>query len=51
MTDNLIHLPVQRTCFRCEHFLTLESHCRLFDEQIDSEIYAAKDCPGYEVAD
>lgn len=47
--DNVVPLPVLRTCFRCSHYL--ENYCRLFDEQIDSEIYAAKNCAGFEVED
>lgn len=43
----VIEFPVQRTCFKCEHYT--ENYCQLFDTPIDSELYAAKDCAGYEV--
>jgi hypothetical protein len=47
---DLIEFPNKRSCFKCEHYASEVSRCFLFDEQIDSEIFAAKDCNGYEVA-
>jgi hypothetical protein len=44
-------LSVERTCFRCQHYefrSTGPGHCQLFDEAIDSEIFAARNCAGYE---
>ena len=38
------------TCFRCVNY-AIEGWCRLFDEPIDSELFAARDCEAYEVAD
>lgn len=54
-SDNVIYLPIlpprPRTCFDCDH-MGVAAHgtswCLLFDEQIDSELYAAKDCNGFE---
>jgi hypothetical protein len=45
----ILAFPTKQTCFRCEHYL--DQYCRLFDEPIESEIEAAKDCNGFEVAD
>ena len=49
VSARIFEFPNLRTCFRCVHYT--ESYCRLFDEQIDSETFAAKDCPGFEVED
>jgi len=38
----------RRTCFDCNHYT--ENYCRLFAEQIDSEVYAARDCDGFEAS-
>lgn len=46
----VIEFPGRRSCFTCEHFSTVLSRCFLFDEPVDSEVYAARDCNGYEVA-
>lgn len=46
--NNVVPFPFQVTCFHCAHYT--ESYCRLFDEPIESEIEAAKDCNGFEVA-
>lgn len=46
---DVIDFPVKRTCFLCAHYV--ESYCRLFDVPIDSEIYAARDCNGFEADD
>ncbi len=43
---DVIPFPPVRTCFACVHYV--ESYCRLFDEAIDSELYAARDCVGFE---
>ena len=45
----VIELFPPRTCFACAHYVAEVSRCFLFDEPIDSELYAAKDCNGYEV--
>lgn len=49
---DVVPLPVvKRSCFQCEHYEFFPigpGHCHLFDEAIDSEIYAARDCAGYE---
>lgn len=45
-TGQVIEFPARRSCFLCAHYT--ESYCQLFDEHIDSEIFAAKDCHGYE---
>lgn len=55
----MIDFPVGRnqepeeaqTCFRCQHYDEPKTTCLLFDEQIDSELYAARDCPGYETGE
>lgn len=47
--NNVIDFPAKKTCFLCLHYE--ENYCQLFDQTIHSEIQAAKDCPGYEVAD
>lgn len=48
----VIELPVVRTCFVCAHYTeaVAVSHCLLFDESIDSELYAARHCSSYEPA-
>lgn len=46
---NIFKFPTRITCFRCEHYG--DSYCRLFDERIESEVEAARDCHGFEVAD
>lgn len=56
ITDgNVFYLPERperpQTCFECDHLGIAwggSSWCLLYDEGIDSEIYAAKDCPGFE---
>ena len=53
MTAQVIQLPVVRTCFVCVHHTEAgptPSHCRLFDEPIDSELFAARHCSSYEPA-
>lgn len=45
----ILAFPTQQTCFRCQHYG--DRYCQLFDERIESEIEAAKDCNGFEVAD
>ena len=42
------HSAPPRTCFDCDHYT--ESYCRLFAERIDSELYAARDCDGFEAS-
>lgn len=37
-----------KTCFNCQHYDEPVRVCRVFDEQIDSEIFAAEECPAYE---
>ena len=37
-----------RSCFDCVFYLFETSHCDLYDERIDSELFAARDCDGYE---
>lgn len=48
----VIALPVVRTCFVCEHHIAAGAvtRCQLFDEPVDSELYAARHCPYYEPA-
>ena len=46
----VIAFPNKRSCFKCEHYVSEVSRCFLFDEPVDSELYAARDCNGYEVA-
>ena len=48
MTAEILHFPTRRTCFRCRHYAEWATHCLMFDEDIDSEIEAAKDCPAFE---
>ena len=51
MTADVIPFPNQRTCFTCEHYAWNafgNGRCELYDEPIDSEIFAARDCAGYE---
>ena len=40
-----------RSCFECVHFVTLvgTGRCTVFDEPVDSEIIAARDCDEYEL--
>lgn len=44
----VIAFPSVRSCFLCAHYDYDHSRCRLFDEPIDSELFAARDCAGYE---
>lgn len=47
----VIHLPIEVSCFQCQHYdfhFLGPGRCQLFDEDIDSEIYAARDCAGFE---
>lgn len=37
-----------RSCFACIHYDEPASTCRVFDERIDSELFAAKECGAYE---
>jgi hypothetical protein len=46
LSVQVVPIPIAKTCFTCVHHL--DTRCMLFDEQIDSEIYAAADCSGYE---
>lgn len=46
LSVQVVPIPVAKTCFTCIHHFG--TRCQLFDEQIDSEIYAAADCSGYE---
>lgn len=41
--------PKPRTCFECQNFVmvTGTGRCMIFDEPIDSEIVAARDCDGF----
>lgn len=48
MSAQIITFPRKKTCFSCLHYAEEEGRCQLFDEYIDSEIFAARDCPGYE---
>lgn len=47
----VIRFPNVRSCWLCQH-QTIDqrsvSYCELFGESIDSEIFAARDCAGYE---
>lgn len=39
------------TCFQCQHYALKavgSGHCLLYDTAIDSEIFAAQDCAGFE---
>jgi hypothetical protein len=45
--------PERRTCFLCQHHRAgsdSASHCALFDEPIESELFAARHCSSYEPA-
>lgn len=42
--------PEPRSCFDCIHFAHVESHCHMWGEQIDSELFAAADCDAFETA-
>lgn len=47
----VVEFPPRRTCFLCVHHTgEVVSHCQLFDEPIDSEIFAARHCSSYEPA-
>lgn len=47
--SGLVQLPLRpRSCFDCVHFSEARSTCELFAEVIDSELFAAADCEGYE---
>lgn len=46
---DVIAFPSKRSCFKCAHHSAVLSRCLLFDEAVDSELYAAKDCNGYEM--
>jgi hypothetical protein len=37
----------RRTCFSCRHYVL--AWCGLFQEPIDSELFAARNCVDYEV--
>lgn len=41
--------PKPRTCFECQNFVmvTGTGRCMIFEEPIDSEIVAARDCDGF----
>ena len=43
---DVLDFPQMRTCFLCTHYGM--SRCELYDEPVQSEIYSARDCPGYE---
>lgn len=48
---DVVRLPVEITCFACEHHCIdwdSASRCALFDEPIESETFAARDCAGFE---
>lgn len=47
----IIRFPLERTsaprsCFQCAYYS--ENYCHLFEEQIDSELFAAADCDAFE---
>jgi len=44
-TDVDIPPLVSKTCFRCVHYT--ERFCTLYEADIDSEIYAARDCTDF----
>lgn len=49
----VIQLPSQPTCFLCVHHRVgwdSVTHCALFDEPIESELFAARHCSSYEPA-
>ena len=51
MSAQVIHLPIEVTCFQCQHYafnFLGSGRCQLFDEEVDSEIFAARDCAGFE---
>lgn len=53
MTAQVINFPGSKpeppkTCFKCKHYDEPAQECTLFAEKIDSELYAALDCEGYE---
>lgn len=58
----VIPLFEPRSCFECIHHQDrespsewgdhgLHSYCTVFEEQIDSEVYAAEDCEAYDPKD
>lgn len=56
-TGVVIPLFGPRSCFECRYFdevthedLGVQTYCPIYDEVIDSETYAAEDCPTYERA-
>lgn len=48
--SGVIEFPDRRSCFKCIHYADWASHCELLDEEIDSEIFAARHCNGYETS-
>ena len=42
----VVEFPQVRTCFLCRNYG--ESRCLLYDEPIESEIFSARNCPGYD---
>jgi hypothetical protein len=38
----------RRSCFQCAHYVAEASRCALYDEPIESELEAARHCPGFE---
>lgn len=46
MPVQVIPIPIAKTCFSCIHHLG--NRCELYDEEIESEIYAAMDCSAYD---
>lgn len=51
MSADVLPFPNRRTCWKCIHYAPEQNRCLLFDAPIDSEVYAAKDCDGFEVAE
>lgn len=37
-----------RSCFLCRHYVEQSAWCGVFEEPIDSELFAASDCEAYE---
>lgn len=48
MSGKVLEFPDRRSCFRCVHYAEWASRCLLLDEEIDSEVFAARHCASYE---
>ena len=51
MSARIYQFPAKRrSCFDCIHFESPLSQCLFYDERVDSELYAAKDCEAFETS-